>query len=257
MVESQMLYRWCLFLRHYFRGVFVVLYLLPNTFYEEQTLDLLLPHGLEEVLSHLDCIVGESERATRRYLIKVLKGSPIARSMPIYLLNEHSNVKEVDELGQKIVHGGTWGLVSDAGLPCIIDPGAPLISALHTRDFYDIVALGGASSLIMSLQLSGFSSQKFSFHGYLPHDQEKRLFLIRKLEQESKKDSMTQICIEVPYRTKQLFSELVRTLSPETRLCLAQEVGCVSQCVKTKSVASWKKLGIECASVPSVFLWSA
>lgn len=230
----------------------MTLYLLPNTFYDEQPL--FFP--IDDIVQQIDGIIGESERATRRYLVKALKGHDRARTLPIFLLNEHSTDREVETLAQTIVQGGIWALLADAGISCIADPGSTLIRALHHNSFYHVKSVGCYSSIIIALQLSGLSGQRFCFHGYLPHEREDRLQLIRKSEIESNKSNSTQICIETPYRNKHLFDDLLTTLSPTTELCIAREVGCPGQQVRTHTIAHWKKNGSIIDKVPTVFLWA-
>ena len=143
----------------------MTLYLLPNTFYDDQPIDQLLPHGVFDILQSLQGIIGESERATRRYLVKVLKGSDFSRNLPIQLLNEHSSLSEIQTLVSTIKSGGNWALLSDAGLSCIADPGSLLIRALHRGGFHDVISIGCPSSILMALQLSGLLGQYFTFHG--------------------------------------------------------------------------------------------
>lgn len=233
----------------------MTLYLLPNTFSDDQPTSLLLAEGLPELIDSLDAVIGESERATRRYLIKCLQGSQKARDLPIHLLNEHTKNEEVKRLANLIIKSGRWGIVTDAGLPCVADPGSNLIAALHQQGYYSIQTVGGASSLIMALQLSGLSGQKFSFLGYLPRDEKERVKLICQKEKESREEKMTEMCIEAPYRSIQLMKELVETLSPTTILTLAQEVGTPNQSVQTKTVLRWRTEALHCQKVPSVFLW--
>ena len=229
----------------------MTLYLLPNTFYDDQPAKLLLPHAVSDILHSLQGIVGESERTTRRYLVKLLGGSDHARSLPIRLLNEHTAQSEIVSLAHTIRKGGNWGLLSDAGLCCIADPGSSLILALHSLCFYEVESIGCPSSLLMALQLSGLSGQRFVFHGYLPHEKELRLQILRKSEREEG----SQLCIETPYRNTSLFQELLSTLRDKTLLCVAHEVGCPHQKVRTHSVATWKKASVEMEKVPTVFLW--
>ena len=224
--------------------------LLPNTFYDEQPIEAFVPPAVPELLQKLDGIIGESERATRRYLIKVLKGSDKARSIPIQLLNEHSKQSDIQTLAQTVAKGGTWALLSDAGITCVADPGSALILALHRLGFYEVFSLGTPSSILMALQLSGLSGQEFSFLGYLPQEKGARLSTIRRNDKE-----VTQLVIETPYRNSFLFKDLIDTLSPTTLLCVAEEVGCPEQRVRTYPVSYWKKGSFETRKVPTVFLW--
>lgn len=233
------------------------LYLLANTFYDEQPSRLLIAEGVSSLLETFDGIIGESERATRRFLIKVMEPkSQKARSLPIHLLNEHTKPGEVEELASLVCKGGTWGLVTDAGLPCIADPGELLVRQLQKKGYTSIHAVGGASSFIMSLQLSGLSGQRFSFLGYLSCDLEKRKKAIKKSEEESYLEGSTQIAMETPYRTPHFFSLLLETLSQETMLCVSQEVGTPQAKIATRRVFEWKKQFFECGKVPTVFLWN-
>jgi 16S rRNA (cytidine1402-2'-O)-methyltransferase len=229
------------------------LFLLPNVFTDEQSPKGLLPEGLAEIIASLHGLIAESERSGRRYLLKMLQGSDFARSLPILLLNEHSAQASVKELSSKIIQGERWGLISDAGLPILADPGSNLVFALRQKNYTDIVAIPGPSSIVLALLLSGFDGQQYTFHGYPPKERQERLQLIRSLE----KDRVaTHIFIETPYRNQAFFQDLLETLPKSARLCIATALTLKTEQVHVRLVDSWKQSSHEIPKEPTVFLVS-
>jgi 16S rRNA (cytidine1402-2'-O)-methyltransferase len=229
------------------------LYILPNVFTDEQSPKGLLPEGLSDIIGSLSGLIAESERAGRRYLLKLLPKSEFARSLPIELLNEHSAPGVIQELSQKIRAGETWGLISDAGLPILADPGSSLVAALRNKGYGHIMAVPGPSSIVLSLLLSGFNGQKYTFNGYPPKEKAERLKVLRSIE----KDAVpTHIFIETPYRNQAFFQDCLEALSGGTKLCLATAVTLPSQQIQVNSVETWKKSNTEVPKEPTVFLIS-
>ncbi|HXF29241.1 MAG TPA: SAM-dependent methyltransferase, partial [Chlamydiales bacterium] len=145
-----------------------MLYLLPNLLDETCDASLQLPKAVFDAVAEIDGLICENEKEGRRFL-KRFRTKKILQEMPLQLLNEHTPSKDLEALVAPLIKGQTWGLVSDAGLPCIADPGAPLVQLARKKNIA-IRAFAGPSSLMMALQLSGFSGQRFSFYGYLPKD---------------------------------------------------------------------------------------
>jgi len=229
----------------------MTLYILPNTFDDAQDPHLLLPAGIETILAELDLLIAESERAGRRFLIKMLKNQK-AREMPISLLNEHS--RDCKELVDMVLRGKNVGLVSDAGMACIADPGADLVYQLRERGFSDIRVVSGPSSVLLALVLSGLGAQRFSFHGYLPKDGDRRRKMLLQLEKDSLKDGSTQVCIEAPYRNKALFADCLAVLKDSTDLSVAASLTLEDQFVETKPIKMWKRGKYAPKKEPMVFL---
>jgi len=232
------------------------LYLLPNVFDDNQSPALLLPSGLKDIVINLDGLIAESERSGRRYLLKITEKDPRAREIPIFLLNEHN--KDASEAISLISQGKMIGLVSDAGMPGVADPGAEVVSALRQKGVRDIHAIPGPSSILLALVLSGLGGQRFSFHGYLPRELRSRQKMLRQLEKESRQQKMTQICIEAPYRNKALFTDCLAILDDSTELAVAKNLTFSDERVEVKSIGEWKRcrqdpLGKE----PMVFLFVA
>lgn len=204
---------------------------------------------MPSIIQTLDGVIGESEKEVRRYLTRFVPRD-VWEKIKIQELNEHTNPKEIEHL---LKSGERWGLISDAGLPCIADPGAPLV-ALARRKQMEIEAVVGPCSLILALQLSGLEGQRFSFHGYLPRDAAELKAKLIELERVSKKERATQIFIEAPYRSPKLFQTLLETLQPKTLLCVAQNLTAVAQRVNTQSIADWRHSNTVFEKGPAIFL---
>lgn len=221
------------------------LILLPNVFAEAQSSVLLLPEGLDGLVASLDGLIAESERAGRRYLARYGK-----KSLPLFLLNEHSAPNDYEELAEQICAGMALGLISDAGVPAVADPGSYLVHRLRARGYAQIQAIPGPCSIFLALMLSGFDGQNFSFHGYLPKEPDSRKAAIRSFESRGG----THICIETPYRNNALLSDLVSVLRDTTEVCVAASLTCATQSVLSKSVKMWKREKHVLPKEPSVFL---
>ena len=230
----------------------MTLYLLPNCFDDAQPPSLLLPEGLAALLESLTGLVAESERTGRRYLLKLLPGSAFARSLPIVCLNEHSSPADYDALAQRISVGGRWGLISDAGMPVVADPGSRLVRLLRKASVR-IQVLPGPSSILLALIASGLDGQRFSFQGYLSRESGERRRRLSALE----KEGVTQICIETPYRNAAFFADCLAVLNDRTELCVACRLTYEDEFVQTRSVGEWKRSAFEIRKEPTVFVFRA
>jgi 16S rRNA (cytidine1402-2'-O)-methyltransferase len=231
------------------------LYLLPNVLSDARAYEYQLPKRVFDVVQVLDGVIAENEKEARKYLKQFSLKKPL-QQMPIKILCEHTHPSELECLLEPMASGEDWGLLSDAGLPCIADPGSPLV-LLAQKKTIPVEALVGPSSLFLALMLSGLSGQKFTFCGYLPKKREERTLEIQKLEARAKKEGMTHLCIEAPYRNKELLEDLLFTLSPSTRLCVACHILAPDQEVITLTVSEWKKRPLpEINKKPAIFLFS-
>jgi 16S rRNA (cytidine1402-2'-O)-methyltransferase len=173
--------------------------------------------------------------------------------LPIKLLNEHTKPIELPELIDPIVRGERWGLISDAGLPCLADPGAPLVLLAH-QHHVQVIAFPGPSSMILALQLSGLNGQRFAFHGYLPREIPLLTQRLRELEKISHQEDATQIWIEAPYRSAKMAEIIIETLQPSTFLCMALSITTPRQRIRTQKVIEWRKELFSIEKEPAVFL---
>lgn len=214
------------------------LLLLPNLLGEIRHHQPFLPASVDKAVQEIDGLIAESYQAGRRYLGRFETSKP-ADQIPIALYKDQSG-PDLDFLLEPIKKGERWGLLSDAGLPCIADPGAKLVQRARSMGIV-IQAFVGPSSILLSLMQSGLPGQKFYFHGYLHRDEEKRLAEIRTMEKSSSKEGVTHIFIEAPHRNVHLLDSLLATLDEETLLCVAWELTTQDQGVISQPVRLWKK----------------
>ncbi len=229
----------------------MTLYLLSNVLGEGSSKEL-LPQGMDAVVRSLQGLIAESEKGARVFLR--LFG---IRELPCQLLNEHTKSQEMEALLAPLLKGETWGVISDAGLPCLADPGAHLVRHAR-RNKIPVRAFSGPSSITLALMLSGLSGQSFAFHGYLEREENVLHKQLRALEKRSAQEKETQIFIEAPYRNQKMLQHLLATLNEKTLLSVAWDLTLPSEHVRTESVASWRKHPLpDLHKKPAVFLFSA
>ena len=148
---------------------------------------------------------------------------------------------------------GDVGLISEAGLPAVADPGAALVALCH-RHGIEVVPLVGPSSLMLALMASGLNGQSFAFRGYIPAKTDERRNALKDLERLSKQLNQSQIIIETPYRNDSLFADMLQFLAPGTRVCVAADITLPTQLIRTASVAVWKKQPLTIGKRPCVFI---
>lgn len=227
------------------------LYLIPTPLGEGNPADV-LPAPVLEILPTLDRFVVEETRTARRFLSQAgLKGH--IGELEFHELNEHTNPSQVDAFLPLFADGHNVGLLSEAGLPAVADPGALLVALCH-RNGIEVVPLVGPSSLMLALMASGLNGQSFAFAGYIPAKTEERRTALRNLEKRSAQYRQTQILIETPYRNDSLFADMLQCLSGNTRLCVAANLTCPDQYIRTRKVCEWKTSPVTIGKRPCVFL---
>lgn len=210
-----------------------------------------LPQSVLETACGLHCFVVEELRTARRFLSRYgLRGH--IDELDLHELNEHTTPAEVEAL-LPLFDGQDVGLMSEAGLPAVADPGAALVALCH-RHGIEVVPLVGPSSLMLALMASGMDGQSFAFRGYLPAKTEERRAAIRSMEKLSASLHQTQIVIETPYRNDALLADLVSQLSPATLLCVAADLTLPTRFVRTLPVSRWKGSLPVIGKRPCVFL---
>lgn len=215
------------------------LLLLPNLLGEMKHHEPFLPAGVDKAVESLDGLIAESDQAGRRYLGRFKTKKP-PLEIPIALFNEHTPESDIDFLLEPLRKGERWGYVSDAGLPCVADPGAALVRRARQIGVA-VKAFVGPSSIMLALMLSGLSGQAFTFHGYLDPKPEDRKREVKNIEQQSSRNGYTQIFIETPYRNKHLLDTLLSALDDKTWLCIAWDLTLPTQSVVSQPIALWKK----------------
>ena len=231
------------------------LYLIPSPLGEYDPAEV-IPRPVLDRLKSIRKYVVEEVRTVRRYLSAAgLRGH--IGELELRELNEHSSAKDVEALLDMFsAPDGTptdVGLISEAGLPAVADPGAQLVALCHIHGI-QVVPLVGPSSLMLALMGSGLNGQSFAFCGYLPAKTDERRKAVREIERRSAQLDQTEIFIETPYRNDSMMADLLATLQPQTRLCVAADITLPEETVLTKSVKEWKRSPISIGKRPCVFL---
>ena len=249
------------------------LYLVPNTLdfgvaahaegaSGQPDLQEVLPLEVLRIAARLPCWVAENAKTTRAFLKRVNEVVPLSQALQTISIvelprsNKGAPQTPAANLGALLapaIAGQDMGLISEAGLPAVADPGAALVQAAHVLDVR-VQALSGPSSLMLALAASGLNGQSFAFVGYLPVDSAARITRIRELEALSRKTQQTQLMIETPYRNAALLAALLNALSGATRLSVSCGLTLKQGWSRTDTVSGWKARGIEIPSdTPAVF----
>ncbi|MFR9602900.1 MAG: SAM-dependent methyltransferase [Rikenellaceae bacterium] len=217
------------------------LYLIPCPISDLTEVYDVTPHANKAVIDSLDYFIVENLRSARRFLSKAKIARPID-SLEFRELNEHTTQqREVEEMVKLIEAGRSAGVISEAGVPAVADPGALVVAACHRRGI-KVVPLVGPSSIIMAMMASGLNGQSFAFNGYLPIKEPERSRAIRNFERRAHQEGQSQIFIEAPYRNVKLFDQLLATLSGATPLTVAMDITSPTEFIETHTSAEWKKI---------------
>jgi 16S rRNA (cytidine1402-2'-O)-methyltransferase len=219
------------------------------------TNDLVVPPQVKECIKDIRYFLAEDIRTARRYLSS-LKLYPSIEALQFSVLDKDTRAEELEKLLAPAREGHDIGVLSEAGCPGIADPGALAVDYAH-RLGIRVIPLVGPSSIVLGLMASGLNGQRFAFHGYLPVQAAEASRAIRDLEKESRAKNQTQIVIETPYRNQGLFNNLVRTLMPETQLCIALDITGAHELIITRKVSKWREQAPELGKHPAVFLFLA
>ena len=247
------------------------LFLIPNTLGDDARVEQLpwvLPSETIAETSKLIHWIVEDAKTARAFLKAVDSVSPLACSIQEMQMSEWrgvarnakygDTVKPIDLL-KPLIAGHDMGLMSEAGVPGVADPGAELVLAAHKLGA-KVKPLVGPSSILLGLMASGLNGQRFAFQGYIPHDAQDRVTRLKQLEVESRKLQQTQIWIETPYRNTAMLMACLNTLAPQSMLCLGMDLSLPNEIITTLSITDWRKRypnEAACASLqnrPAVFL---
>ena len=222
-----------------------------------------MPTRALAIASSLDYFIAENAKTARAFLKSVALTHPLAKPLQhirIEELNVRTEAGRLPELLSPIENGANAGLLSEAGVPAVADPGAELVRAAHARRIR-VIPLVGPSSILLALMASGLNGQSFAFNGYLPVDAGERAKKIRQLETRSRQERQTQIFIETPYRNAALLDALVQQCQSDTLLCVATNLTLESEQVRTKTIGQWRQTGEpergRLQKQPTVFLFLA
>ena len=229
------------------------LYLIP-TVLSDDTQESVLPTIITNHIKEINVFIVENIRTARRHIKKIYREKDI-NNTTFYSYGKHDKLNLEEDFLPHILNGENIGILSEAGLPCIADPGSKIVAYAH--DFHiDIVPLVGPSSILLALMSSGMNGQSFAFTGYLPIDKGERKKVIRNLENAAKKNGQTQIFMETPYRNNQLLDTLKAQCNKKTRLCIAANITSKTEFIQTKTIEEWKQTKVDIHKQPSIFLLS-
>jgi 16S rRNA (cytidine1402-2'-O)-methyltransferase len=225
-----------------------ILYLIPNTLGPAEAgqghpLSQIIPAGVQSITAELDYFIAENAKTTRAFLKLIAAERPLGKPLQeirISELNVNTNAAELPALLAPLMDGQDAGLISEAGVPAVADPGANLVRLAHNRGI-TVKPLVGPSSLLLAVMASGLNGQSFAFNGYLPTDAMQRTKRIKALEERSRKERQTQLFIETPYRNGALLEALAADCQMNTLVCIATDLTLSSESIKTQTAAQWKR----------------
>lgn len=227
------------------------LYLIPTTLGDTEPLEV-MPISVKKVVEQIDYFIVENEKSARRFIKKITpkKQQP---SLKIMLLDKYAEEIETRSYLDVCKQGVNVGLLSEAGVPAVADPGATIVKLAHENNI-QVVPLVGPSSILMAVMASGMNGQNFAFNGYLPIDKSDRKKTIKELERLSRDKNQSQIFIETPYRNEKMFADLKASLSPNTNLCIACDITLPSEFIKTYTIKEWSNKKPDLHKKPAIFI---
>ena len=230
------------------------IYMIPCPIAESRPLWDVLPRANYDVMNALDYFIVENVRSARRFLSKVGVERKI-EELEFVELNEHTTKpEEVERMLRPVLEGRSAGVISEAGVPGVADPGADIVALAH-RYGIRVVPLVGPSSILMSVMASGLNGQSFAFVGYLPVKDAERQRRLKELERRAQEERQAQLFIEAPYRNVKLFEALLKTLAPKMRLTVATDITAPEEYIRTLRVEEWRKQPMpEIAKRPTIFV---
>jgi 16S rRNA (cytidine1402-2'-O)-methyltransferase len=228
-----------------------MLYLIPSLLGEAE-ISASFPVFNTEIINTIDYYVVEELRTARRFLRKLNIQKPIDQ-LQFFLLNEHTRQADLKEYLEPCLEGKNMGLLSEAGTPCVADPGNKLVEKAHQLGI-QVKPLIGPNSILLALMASGLNGQNFCFQGYLPVERKQREKELQFCEKIMQKNGQTQIFIETPYRNNHLLESILSICDPNTKLCVAVQLTSPEEFILTQTVAKWKKYKIDLHKKPTIFI---
>jgi 16S rRNA (cytidine1402-2'-O)-methyltransferase len=226
------------------------IYLIPVLLGGED-FSMVIPEKVIVLTKGLRHFIVEDIRSARRYLRLIDREFPINDTVFLEL-NEHTIDSDLPGLLEPVAKGFDIGIMSEAGLPGIADPGARIVSLAHRKNIR-VIPLSGPSSILLALISSGFNGQNFTFNGYLPVKPAERTARIRDIEKKAREGS-AQIFMETPYRNQKMFDSLIQVCNNDTMLCIASDITLSSEFIRSMRISEWKKNIPTLDSKPTVFI---
>lgn len=220
----------------------------------DEAIENVIPELVKKIVNSIDVFFVENIRTTRRYLSKLGVEKPI-NTLTFFELNKDTSHSDIEKYIKLIIDGKNCGIVSEAGIAGIADPGAELVKIAHTKNI-QVIPLSGPSSIILAMSASGMNGQNFAFNGYLPIEKDKFSAKISQLEKRSKSENQAQIFMETPYRNNQMLENLYQICNANTKLCIACDITLETEFIQTKTISEWKKIKPDIHKRPAIFIIS-
>jgi 16S rRNA (cytidine1402-2'-O)-methyltransferase len=227
------------------------LYLIPNLL-GDTSVDRVLPDYNIKIINQLKHFIIETPKNANALLKKAGVKTPF-EGITFYTLDEHTHADDLPDIIEPLAKGYDVGLITDAGMPVVADPGEMVVMWAHENKV-KVVPLIGPSSIFLALAASGLNAESFTFHGYLPVKPEDRKRKIKELDVIARKTKYTQIFIETPYRNQSLLQDLVKTCHPDTKLCVAENISMLNERIRTFPIFEWQMRNYGVEKMPAVFL---
>ena len=230
------------------------LYMIPCPISDQTEVYDVVPQANRSVVDSLDYFIVENVRSARRFLSRAGISRKIDE-LEFVELNEHTVAGQaVEAMIKPLLAGRSAGVISEAGVPGVADPGALVVEACHRRGI-KVVPLVGPSSILLAMMASGLNGQSFAFNGYLPVKPPERSKAIKALERRAHAEHQSQIFIEAPYRNIKLMEQMLQVCAAETKLTVACDITSPEELIVTRSVAEWRKVGVpDIAKRPTIFI---
>ncbi len=231
-----------------------IIYLIPSVI-SPNTANEVLSKQIFDVVKNTDIFLAETVRESRRFISSLKLNIDISQ-LQFEKADKDTSNSETEKYLSPALQGKNIGVLSDAGCPGVADPGAQVARIAHKLGL-QVVPLVGPSSLLLALMASGMNGQSFAFNGYLPIDTKEASNKIKQFEKISRSQNQTQLFIETPYRSDRTFEILLKSLKPDTLLCVAKDITGLKEYIKTMQIPQWKSQKLTIGKEPTVFLFLA
>jgi 16S rRNA (cytidine1402-2'-O)-methyltransferase len=220
----------------------------------ENTAKETLPSIIIDTIKNTDIYIVENIRSARRFIKKIYAEKNIEETI-FYAYGKHDSINYEQDLLLHILAGEDVGLISEAGVPSVADPGSKIVEYAHNFNI-TVTPLVGPSSILLALMASGMNGQNFAFNGYLPIQSKERSNKVKQLEKLAHTQKQTQIFMETPYRNNQLLEVILKTCRSQSKLCIASNITTDKESILTKTISEWKTIKIDINKQPSIFILS-
>lgn len=224
------------------------LYLIPAPLAEDSLHT--IPAYVKEIVFRCDVFIVEELKTARRFIKAANRDKNIDEC--VFIVLEKHNDYHFDETELMLLTDKSIGLLSEAGMPCVADPGNKVVKLAHELN-WNVIPLAGPSSIFMALMASGFNGQQFTFNGYLPIEAKDRKTKMLQMEALAKKGH-TQMFMDTPYRNQKLLDELIISCKFDTMLCIACNITANDEFIRTLPLAEWKKRKPDIHKKPAIFI---